>query len=291
MANPEKLNVHNVPGSLYVDTTCIDCGTCFHLAPDIFKEKDDRSFVASQPASPHEWTNTKAAMVSCPTNSIGVMNAPVEFRNAMISLPHLIADNIYYCGYTSKESYGASSFLITHPDGNILIDSPRFHPLLVKELEDLGGVQFMLLTHQDDVADHELFSAHFGSERFMHQDDINSDTRRVEHQLKGYEPIELFKDLLMIPTPGHSRGHAVYLYKNEFLFTGDHIFYNQDEEKLTASRNVCWYSWPQQVASTEKLLNYSFEWVLPGHGGWGYKPAAAMKTALTQLIREMKMKS
>ncbi len=288
MANPEKLNGNNVPGSLYVDTTCIDCGTCLHLAPDIFKEKEDRSFVALQPASAHEWVSTKAAMVSCPTNSIGVMNAPLEFKEARISLPHLIAGNVYYCGYTSKDSYGASSFLITHPEGNILIDSPRFHPQLVKELEALGGVKSMFLTHQDDVADHELFHAHFGCERFMHEADIGKETESVEHQVEGSEARELLKDFFMIPTPGHSRGHVVYLYKNEYLFTGDHIFFDQNSEQLSASRGVCWYSWTKQVESVERLLTYSFEWVLPGHGGWGYKSSENMKSSMFNLLQDMK---
>jgi glyoxylase-like metal-dependent hydrolase (beta-lactamase superfamily II)/ferredoxin len=291
MANLEKLNSNNVPGSLYVDTTCIDCGTCYHLAPGIFKEKDDRSFVAAQPTSTQEWVASKAAMVSCPTNSIGVMDAPLEFKEARISLPHLIAANVYYCGYTSKDSYGASSYLIAHPDGNILIDGPRFHPQLVKELEALGGVKAMLLTHQDDVADHELFHAHFGCERYLHVDDINKDTELVEHQLQGEGPRELFKDLFVIPTPGHSRGHVVYLYKNEYLFTGDHIFFDQEQSKLSASKNVCWYSWAKQMESTEKLLTYSFEWVLPGHGGWGYKARDSMKNSMLTLIQDMKAQS
>jgi len=29
-------------------------------------------------------------------------------------------------------------------------------------------------------------------------------------------------DLLVIPTPGHTRGHVVFLYRKKFLFTGDH---------------------------------------------------------------------
>lgn len=288
MANPEKFNPNNVPGSLYVDTTCIDCGTCFHLAPEIFKEKEDQSFVAIQPSSAHDWVQSKTAMVSCPTNSIGVLNAPLEFKEAHISLPHLIAENVYYCGYTSKDSYGASSFFITHPDGNILIDSPRFHPQLIKEFEELGGVKYMLLTHQDDVADHELFHAHFGCQRFMHASDIKPATEGIEHQIKGAHEQELLKDLLVIPTPGHSQGSVVYLYKNEYLFSGDHIFFDLPSEKLSASNNVCWFSWSKQIESVEKLLPYSFEWILPGHGAWGYKRGDSMKTAMLNLLQDMK---
>jgi glyoxylase-like metal-dependent hydrolase (beta-lactamase superfamily II)/ferredoxin len=291
MANLAKQNPDNVPGSLYVDTTCIDCGTCYHLAPDIFLEKDDRSIVKSQPESPLEWTNSKMAMVSCPTNSIGVTNAPLGFKEASINLPHLICERVYYCGYTSKDSYGASSYFINHPEGNILIDSPRFHPALVKELEGMGGVQKLVLSHQDDVADHELFAEHFGCERYIHADDVHSSTKYVEHQLDLNSPLDLYKDFKIIPTPGHTKGHLVFLYKNEYLFTGDHLFFDHEDHSLSASRNVCWYSWEKQIESMENLLQYPFEWVLPGHGGWGYKPQQEMKKALALLIEKMKRKT
>ena len=37
---------------------------------------------------------------------------------------------------------GASSYLILRPEGNILIDSPRFHPFIVRKLEELGTARF-----------------------------------------------------------------------------------------------------------------------------------------------------
>ena len=35
---------------------------------------------------------------------------------------------------------------------------------------------------------------------------------------------------------------------------------------LYASPRVCWYDWSLQTASMERLLDFDFEWVLPGHG-------------------------
>jgi len=39
--------------------------------------------------------------------------------------------------------------------------------------------------------------------------------------------------------------------------------WSPDEQTLTAFRDVCWYSWPEQTRSMERLLGYRFEWVLP----------------------------
>jgi glyoxylase-like metal-dependent hydrolase (beta-lactamase superfamily II) len=124
----------------------------------------------------------------------------------------------------------------------------------------------MYLTHRDDVADHEKFAEHFHCQRILHSDDITTSTRNVEIQLAGFEPFELAPDLLIIPVPGHSKGHTVLLYKNKFLFSGDHLAWSSELQQLVAFNDYCWYSYPEQIKSMRKLANYTFEWVLPGHG-------------------------
>ncbi|MFB2969733.1 4Fe-4S domain-containing protein [Aerosakkonema sp. BLCC-F183] len=66
--------------------------------------------------------------------------------------------------------------------------------------------------------------------------------------------------------PGHTKGHTVLLYKNKYLFSGDHLAWSPEINQLIAFRSVCWYSWTAQLKSMKKLANYTFEWVLPGHG-------------------------
>jgi glyoxylase-like metal-dependent hydrolase (beta-lactamase superfamily II)/ferredoxin len=286
MAQVKKSHPKNVPGPLFVDTTCIDCGTCFHLGPDIFREtRDDKSAVIKQPASNRDWQEAKRAILSCPTNSIGVKDAPEEFKVLSPGLPLLIADHVFYLGYTSRNSFGASSYLIQRPEGNILVDSPRYHPWLVEALEKLGGVKKMFLSHQDDVADHKLFAAHFGCERIIHADEVTSDTENVETIVSGVDAIELDDDLKIIMTPGHTKGHMCLLFQHKFLFTGDHIFVDQEHHLLQASKGVCWYSWEAQIQSVEKLSQEKLEWILPGHGGWGHFPDQAIKIDLKNLLK------
>lgn len=268
MATIHKSHPLNVPGPLYTDTTCIDCGTCYHLGPDLFNEnsRDDKSVVVKQPFSLEEWQGAKRAILSCPTNSIGVTDAPEEFKGLSSGLPLQITEEVYYLGFTSRDSFGATSYLIVRDEGNVMVDSPRFQPSLVREIEKLGGVKFMVLTHQDDVADHEKFHQHFGLERVIHEDDVTRDTAVAEKILSGSGPFHLAPDLKIITTPGHTQGHVNLLFKNKYLFTGDHLFVENGE--IVASRSVCWYSWAEQISSVEKLLEEKFEWVMPGHGGW-----------------------
>jgi glyoxylase-like metal-dependent hydrolase (beta-lactamase superfamily II)/ferredoxin len=266
MANLTQRRTENIDGDFYVDRTCIDCDTCRWMAPTVFTSIGEMSAVYHQPDDPKERLHALQALLSCPTGSIGTLAKPEDIAQAHASLPILIADNVYHCGYHSEKSYAAASYLIQHPDGNILIDSPRFTPPLVKQIEAMGGIKYLYLTHRDDVADHQKFHDRFGCDRILHRDDITTDTSSVERQLTGTDPISLTADVTIIPVPGHSRGHTVLLYNNKFLFTGDHLAFRRQLGHLGAFRDFCWYSWPEQVKSMQRLAGYDFEWVLPGHG-------------------------
>src|SRR5499427_5686103 len=146
----------NAPGDFFVDSTCIDCDACRQIAPQTFTEDGDFSIVHHQPESKTETKQALMALVACPTASIGT----IEHYDAHIGIdafPSPVAENVYFCGFTSESSFGAWSYLIVRPPdqgGNVLVDSPRFTAPLVKRIERLGGVKTMFLTHRDDVADH-----------------------------------------------------------------------------------------------------------------------------------------
>jgi glyoxylase-like metal-dependent hydrolase (beta-lactamase superfamily II)/ferredoxin len=284
MAHLAHRRPENTVGDFYVDSSCIDCDTCRWMAPTVFNRSGSQSAVYHQPQDTTERKQALQALLSCPTASIGTVDRPKDILQVQASLPTLIADNIYHCGYHSEQSYGAASYLIQLPTGNILVDSPRFTPPLVKRLEAMGGVKYLYLTHRDDVADHQKFHDHFGCVRILHHDDVTTGTATVEKQITDTEPILLISDLLIIPVPGHTRGHTVLLYNNKFLFTGDHLAYSQELQHLYAFRNACWYSWTEQVVSLAKLFNYQFSWVLPGHGHRFHAKPSAMQESLDRCL-------
>ena len=172
MAQLKERRKENISGNFYVDRTCIDCDTCRWMAPEIFDRVGSKSAVRHQPTSESENLRALQALLACPTASIGTEEKPKQIKAAQQSFPILIEENVYHCGYHSEKSYGAASYFIQRPEGNILIDSPRFTPPLVKRLEALGGIRYMYLTHRDDVADSAKFQDHFGCDRILHQDDI-----------------------------------------------------------------------------------------------------------------------
>ncbi len=266
MAHLNLRRPENINGNFYVDTTCIDCDTCRWMTPAVFYRVDEQSAVYHQPTNEAERFAALQALLACPTSSIGTVEKPQDIKVTQQSFPILVDENVYHCGYHSEKSYGAASYFIQLPEGNILVDSPRFTPPLVKRLEEMGGIRYIYLTHRDDVADHQKFAQHFHSQRILHKEDITGDTGNVEIQLTGLEEFALSPDLLIIPVPGHSKGHTVLLYKNKFLFSGDHLAWSEDLHQLAGFRDYCWYSWSEQIKSMGKLAHYSFEWVLPGHG-------------------------
>jgi glyoxylase-like metal-dependent hydrolase (beta-lactamase superfamily II)/ferredoxin len=287
MAHVANRRSENIDGDLYVDNTCIDCDTCRWMAPTVFDRFGEMSAVYHQPIDPAERLQAMQALLSCPTASIRTINKPEDIKQAQASLPLIVEENVYHCGYHSEKSYAAASYLIQHPDGNILVDSPRFTPPLVKQIEVMGGVKYLYLTHRDDVADHQKFHEHFGCDRLLHQDEITADTQSVEHHLQGIEAIQFTPELLIIPVPGHTKGHTVLLYKNKFLFSGDHLAFRRQLRHLGAFRDVCWYSWSEQVKSMQKLANYDFEWVLPGHGRRYHADLATMHEQMNRCVSWM----
>ena len=132
------------------------------------------------------------------------------------------------------------------------IDSPRFVEHLARRFADLGGIRYIFLTHRDDVADADKYAARFGATRIIHRLERSAQPD-AERLLDGFDPIELAPGFLAIPTPGHTRGHCALLYKNEFLFAGDHMWWSRVRRRLNASQDVCWYSWRDQVNSVALL--------------------------------------
>jgi len=257
MANPKLRVPENVAGDFFVDTTCIDCDTCRQIAPRTFGKAAALAFVRQQPATSAERRSALHALVSCPTGSIGSLGGDLP-KTVMADFPLLIEEPVYYCGFNSPKSYGGNSYFIRQPDGNWLIDSPKFLPQLVRQFEALGGIASIFLTHRDDVADASRYAAHFRSRRIIHRDELSSQPD-AELVLEGEGPWELAPRFLAIATPGHTKGHCVLLVRDRFLFTGDHLDWDRDRRQLSASEDYCWYSWLRQAESMERLAAFQFE--------------------------------
>jgi glyoxylase-like metal-dependent hydrolase (beta-lactamase superfamily II) len=274
----------NAPGDWYIDTRCTDCSAARTVAPGLIVEQGGQSVFARQPQTPEEITMAWRARLLCPTASVRTE------RHADVPdgvFPEPMTKRVYRLGYNAAASYGAHSFLIRRKTGNAMVDAPRFTRAVTDVLEKWGGLADILLTHRDDIGDAERYAKHFRARVTIHRWD-RARAPFADNILEGREPIALGDDLIAIPVPGHTKGSVGYLYDGRCLFTGDSLAWNFEDDDLTAWRDYCWYSWPEQTKSLARLLDYPFEWVLAGHGGSKGLAPVEMHARLKALVKRMK---
>jgi glyoxylase-like metal-dependent hydrolase (beta-lactamase superfamily II)/ferredoxin len=284
MASPSLRLPANAPGDFFVDSTCIDCDTCRWLAPATFDEVGDQSRVHRQPTNDAERFAAELALVACPTGSIGTETRH-DLKSATDAFPRVVEDEVHHLGFHAEASFGAASYLIVRERGNVLVDVPRWNSGLVKRIEALGGVRTLFLTHIDDVADQARFAEHFGATRVMHAGDA---VAGIEHVVEGLAPVALDDELVVVPTPGHTAGSACLIHRAKFLFSGDHVAWSRSREHVYAFRTACWFDWPTQIASMERLARFDFEWILPGHGTRCRFDLARMKSEMARCVAWMR---
>jgi glyoxylase-like metal-dependent hydrolase (beta-lactamase superfamily II)/ferredoxin len=284
MADLAKRLPTNVGDNFFVDSTCINCDTCRQLAPASFVENGEYSSVYQQPETESERFQSFQALLACPVGSIGaIVPNKAMMRAATESFPLKIEREVYYNGFNSEKSFGANSYFVRHPDGNWLIDSPRYINKLVKAFEGMGGIKYIFLTHEDDVAEASRYAKQFGAARIIHREDMAA-LPDAEWIIEGSGPVEFKPEFLIIPVPGHTRGSMALLYGNRYLFTGDHMGWDREVNGLRLATVYVWDE-PTLRRSTERLLDYTFEWVLPGHSDRMGLPADRMKEELRLLLK------
>jgi glyoxylase-like metal-dependent hydrolase (beta-lactamase superfamily II)/ferredoxin len=283
MADRNKRLDSNVPGNFYVDATCINCDTCRQLAPSSFEEIGDYSAVSRQPDGDGQVHQAYQALLACPVGSIGTEHSDKSrLHRAMTSFPLRLEHGVSYCGFNSEKSFGANSFLIEHPEGNWLIDSPRYIKHLVDVFEQRGGIVHIFLTHKDDVADADKYAAHFGATRIIHRADADA-APNAERVIDGEETVQVGPEFHIIPVPGHTAGSMALLYREQCLFTGDHLWWDSRTRSLEAPTRLIWRKWTL-IDSIRKLLDYRFEWILAGHGDRIRLPSREIRAHLLALV-------
>ena len=264
MARIDQRDARNADGPWFVDTRCIDCGTCRDLVPELFAAvAGDQSVVAVQPDGPDGEHRAWLAAEACPTQSIG--RTPRTPRPPGLYPLH-IDGPVYDLGHTSEDSFGATSYLVLRPDGNLMVDAPRYTRSLTRPLDALGGIAHVLLTHRDDVADAPRWAERYGARMWIHEADRSAAPAATD-LLRGEAATAVAPGVVAIPVPGHTRGSVVFAVDDTWLFTGDSLAWSHRRQDLVAFRDACWYSWEAQTHSLARLAEtVRFSWVLPGHG-------------------------
>lgn len=282
MADPRSRHPRDKGGAWLIDTHCMDCDVARQLAPGLIAaDGAGLSYFTREPRTPEERLMAWRALLACPTASIA---APEGEKPPADAFPFEVAPGAFLLGYNSKHSFGANSYFVPRPEGNLMIDAPRWAPALVAALERMGGVKRILLTHQDDVADYSRYKRRFRSEAWIHEEEVDA---APDADVTFRDEREVQRGVRAIPVPGHTQGSVAYLVDDKLLFTGDTLEWSPETNDLDAWEAYTWYSWDHLRASLQGLAQRRFEWVLPGHGGRGHAPPDEMRRRLLALVERM----
>lgn len=305
MADARRAYLENVAGEFFVDSRCIDCDNCRSLAPEVFVQRppaagrDGYSFVARQPATEGERKKAIAALAVCPVACIG-SRAGVRPQAAAEAFPLHLEGPVHFLGQSSKKSFGGKAYVADLGDRRVMVDAPRWDRHLVAWFEKRGGLDLILLTHRDDMADAPRYAKRFGAQVCIGAADSDAYTGGGKRPLHPDQPASL-DDLLddaaseravawgrirVIPTPGHTEGSLCYLLDDRYLFSGDHIAFSRLTGRPYCFDRHCWYDWGALLASVHLLLDHPFEWILPAHGRYGHRKWAQMRPMIAQASRD-----
>lgn len=287
MARLEDRHPAGAPGDWFVDTRCIDCDAARQVAPGLVARNpgDGVSVFTRQPTSAEEVEMAWRAAMVCPTRSVGHVS---QRRPESPVFPHDLGDGVFRLGHNSRSSFGAHSYLVRRPAGNLMVDAPRWTREVVGPLEELGGLAHVLLSHRDDVADADRYAEHFGARVWIHADDRDAAPYATD-LIEGADPMTVAGDVVAFPVPGHTRGSVLYLVDGHLLFSGDSLSWNPRRGGLHAFRQACWYSWPEQTASLGRFAGseFGFDRLFCGHGWSHDAPAEEFERHLDELVARM----
>jgi glyoxylase-like metal-dependent hydrolase (beta-lactamase superfamily II) len=275
------------PGPWFVDDRCIDCDAARNVAPGLIGRNpgDGVSYFVRQPETPEEVEAAWRAVQVCPTRSVG----HVELRRPdHPAFPQDLGDGVHRLGHNARSSFGAHSYLVVRDGANLMVDAPRWTREVVEPVTDLGGVDVVLLTHRDDVADADRYAEHFGAEVWIHADDAPA-APYATHLLEGDEPVEVTAGVVGFPVPGHTKGSVLWHVDGHLLFSGDSLAWDPRRERLTAFRRACWYSWDAQCDALGRFADSGlpFDRLFCGHGWSHDAPAGVLHDHLVDLVARM----
>ena len=287
MARPEQAHSANAPGPWFVDTRCIRCDSARNWAPGLIEtDAAGRSFVARQPVGDDQQAALWRAAAACPTKSIGNRDYPREPSGVF---PYQLTDGVFALGNNALDSFAAHSFLATRPDGNLLIDSPRFSRRLAESVDARGGIAHVLLTHRDDVADADRWAERYGARVWIGAAD--ADAAPYATDLTGDAGATVIAPgVVSIPAPGHTKGHVAYHLDERHLFTGDTLHWNHRRRELDVFPKQTFFSWSTLADTMDLLAALPVEWVFAGHGMWhrvGNAEWTRQMTALGPAMRDL----
>lgn len=179
-----------------------------------------------------------------------------------------VHENHHGDGYYDIDPLTSSVTLIQSENLNILVDTgtPKFFALLCEKLSELG-------LKPRDI--HHIFNTHYhldhcGNDAFFPNAKIwigRSSLDYATGRARVYSDLGKLSypgGITMIPAPGHTVEHAVYMYEEggvKYICAGDGV-----REDIIRDRVIPHVHLRDQFVHTMKMIFESADVIIPGHG-------------------------
>ena len=181
--------------------------------------------------------------------------------------PKLILDHIFAFA-PNKDTLGGTSYLLIHPQGNILIDCPPWQEFNQQFCAQQGGVKYLFVTNRDSIS----------KQVRQIQQDLNCDLIIQEQEsylLPNLQPItfqndyQIYDNCHILWTCGYSPASSC-LYSSihqGVLFSGRHLLPISPSEILPLRLKKTFH-WQRQLKSVDLLKKRfnsdNLQYILPG---------------------------
>src|SRR5262245_59869143 len=86
-----------------------------------------------------------------------------------------VRDRVFALRLTPPIALDAISYIILHPHGNVLVDSlPVFDPAFQPDIEELGGITHIFISHADLIGATHLYRHAFQAAVYVHRADAGA---------------------------------------------------------------------------------------------------------------------
>jgi glyoxylase-like metal-dependent hydrolase (beta-lactamase superfamily II) len=176
---------------------------------------------------------------------------PLSIKSPPAKLPTEILPGIFAFP-PNRDTLGGTAYLIVTNSGNLLVDSPAWNDTNRQFIVDLGGINWLVITHRGGIGQAEKIATASDCEVIIHEQEA--------YLLPGLKvttfqfEFDINDSIHAIWTPGHSPGSICLYYAGAggVLFTGRHLL----PDSLGAAvplRSAKTFHWPRQLRSVEAI--------------------------------------
>ncbi|WP_455142672.1 MBL fold metallo-hydrolase [Candidatus Hodarchaeum mangrovi] len=132
----------------------------------------------------------------------------------------------------------------------------------------VSDIQHIIITHvhQDHIGGLAMIKEESGARTASHILEAESITKKTQIKIKDrLVDSQIYQGLLVIHTPGHTKGNIALLDQENGLLVAGDSFRSQDNQFLPMPDHYN-LDTEEHKKSMKKLLDYSFDHVIVGHG-------------------------